>query len=128
MHQSLIQTSAAWQEAKLSGISILTARIVDLIYPRLFQVKQLALRGLFFVASSSISGDLQPASHTHAATSTPSSEAFLEDHSTLEASLRPVASFALAAPQPVGTGRAQIRWSIVPNRRRVRWLSAKKSQ
>ena len=30
--------------------------------------------------------------------------------------------------QPVGTGKAQIRWSIDPNRRRVRWLSASRSQ
>jgi hypothetical protein len=29
---------------------------------------------------------------------------------------------APAADQPVGNGRAQIRWSIDPNRRRVRWL------
>ena len=30
--------------------------------------------------------------------------------------------------QPVGTGSAQIRWSIAPNSRRVRWLSARRSQ
>ena len=32
------------------------------------------------------------------------------------------------ARQPVGTGSAQIRWSIDPNSRRVRWLSASRSQ
>ena len=30
--------------------------------------------------------------------------------------------------QPAGTGSAQIRWSIAPNSRRVRWLSASRSQ
>ena len=41
---------------------------------------------------------------------------------------RQTCSVALAARQPVGTGRAQIRRSIDPNRRRVRWLSASNSQ
>ena len=35
---------------------------------------------------------------------------------------------ALAARQPARTGSAQIRCSIAPNRRRVRWLSASNSQ
>src|SRR5215472_10382241 len=35
---------------------------------------------------------------------------------------------SLDARQPVGTGSAQIRRSIVPKRRRVRWLSASNSQ
>ena len=35
---------------------------------------------------------------------------------------------AASAHQPVGTGSAQIRRSIAPNRRSVRWLSASRSQ
>ena len=42
--------------------------------------------------------------------------------------LRQTCSRAPAARQPAGTGKAQIRWSIDPNRRRVRWLSANSSQ
>ena len=37
-------------------------------------------------------------------------------------------SVALAARQPIGTRSAQIRWSIAPNRHRIRWLSASRSQ
>jgi hypothetical protein len=37
-------------------------------------------------------------------------------------------SVAFATRRPVGTGSAQIRWSIDPNSCRVRWLSANSSQ
>jgi hypothetical protein len=42
--------------------------------------------------------------------------------------LRPRRSPHAIDRQPVGTGNAQIRWSIDPNSRRVRWLSASISQ
>ena len=42
--------------------------------------------------------------------------------------LRQTCSGVPSAHQPIVTGSAQIRWSIAPNRRRVRWLSASNSQ
>ena len=48
------------------------------------------------------------------------SRAFLRHRSSLVSSLCQAGVLALAACQPAGTGSAQIRWSIAPNRRRVR--------
>ena len=56
------------------------------------------------------------------------SRGFLRHRSSLVSSLCQAGVLALAARQPAGTGSAQIRWSIAPNRRRVRWLSASSSQ
>ena len=56
------------------------------------------------------------------------SREFLRHRSSLVSSLCQAGVLALAARQPAGTGSAQIRWSIAPNRRRVRWLSASSSQ
>ena len=48
------------------------------------------------------------------------SRGFLRHRSSFVSSLCQAGVLALAARQPAGTGSAQIRWSIAPNRRRVR--------
>ena len=53
---------------------------------------------------------------------------FRRHRSSLVSSFCQAGVLALAARQPAGTGSAQIRGSIAPNRRRVRWLSASNSQ
>ena len=53
---------------------------------------------------------------------------FRRHRSPLVSSFCQAGVLALAARQPAGTGSAQIRCSIAPNRRRVRWLSASNSQ
>jgi hypothetical protein len=56
----------------------------------------------------------------------PHSKRFL-GHLSVPFFLRPVC-FSVAAPYPVSKGSAAIRRSMLPNSRRVRWLSASSSQ
>jgi hypothetical protein len=49
-------------------------------------------------------------------------------HLSVPSLLRPVWFPFAAAPHPAGTGRASIRRSMLPNSRRVRWLSASSSR
>jgi len=98
-----------------AGISVLPVPDRPLVHP-----KAAAPTRIFFIAQSSrFSGRIQPAL-TCCGLEAQVSRALLRHRSSLVSSLCQAGVLALAARQPAGTGSAQIRWSIAPNRRRVR--------
>ena len=101
----------------LTGISVLTARTRTLIHPRPFQVNQIALRRI-------ISRLGRPSARFVLTRSRPQLPVRRLSRTPLVGPSSSAASLHSRARQPVGTSSAHIPRSVVPNSRRVRWLSA----
>ena len=102
-------------EIHLAGISILPAPDGPFIHPRSAEPTRL-FSSHHRPGSEAVT---QPAL-TCRGLEARASKGFLRHRSSLVSSPCQAGVLARAARQPAGTGSAQIRWSIAPNRRRVR--------
>ena len=103
------------EETALAGISILPAPDGPFIHPRSAEPTRL-FSSHHRPGSEAVT---QPAL-TCRGLEARASKGFLRHRSSLVSSPCQAGVLARAARQPAGTGSAQIRWSIAPNRRRVR--------
>ena len=104
-----------WAALNYTGISILPAPDGPFIHPRSAEPTRLFLSH-HRPGSEAVT---QPAL-TCRGLEARASKGFLRHRSSLVSSPCQAGVLARAARQPAGTGSAQIRWSIAPNRRRVR--------
>ena len=112
---SVASVTSSWSVEVRAGISILPAPDGPFIHPRSAEPTRLCLSH-HRPGSEAVT---QPAL-TCRGLEARASKGFLRHRSSLVSSPCQAGVLARAARQPAGTGSAQIRWSIAPNRRRVR--------